>query len=1182
MNGDDPYCWSGLGYEQAIPHEHAEQLVQQDLVVVLEVDLVALRQEGPELGVIDVALAREREEAAGPRGSDHLLERDGQVAAHALAADHEGLLLDPRVQQLVDRDAVVRPAHSLASALGEADLPVSLQGNLLLSGDLAQFELHGYLLCYRIDGPSKLAPFSEKVNLLEQPSMFYDASIRDTLVWIINTVQVFSFQTCLYTVTTMAEVDLLADLNPEQKAAVTHGEGPLMIVAGAGTGKTTVITRRIAWLIAQGKARPEEILALTFTEKAATEMEERVDRLLPIGYVDLSISTFHAFCEKVLRAHGLHIGLPQDFKIATDVDSWLLMRRNLDKFELDYFRPRGNPSKFLRSMLHHFSRAKDEGITPEQYSLWVENYVAEKGGGAPEALATLSDEDKLDIQKWQELARAYATYEQLLVEKAMLDFGSLMAYVLRLFIERPNVLREYRERFKYLVVDEFQDTNTIQYRLVKLLAEPRRNITVVGDDDQAIYKFRGAALANILSFRQDFSDATKVVLTSNYRSGKSILDGAYRLIQQNNPHRLEATEGLSKALRSHKDDDGFVKHVHCATLDDEVEMTVREIVELQKKSGGSWNEFCILVRANDASEPFLEALERAGVPYRFMAMSGLYTQPIIMDALAYMRLLQMPHNSPAMYRVLAHPRLGIEHHDLAELLLYCKLKTRSLFGAMQEIGQGPLISDQGKKQINFILNLLLESGKYSKRTTVSELFVKILKDTGLLTEVALKSDEEQKETFKHLDGFFSRLKRFVAANDDKSLGMFLEEFEAEREAGESGSLKGDPDEGPDVVNVMTVHAAKGLEFRYVFVVNLIEQRFPSVTRSESLPLPPGLIAVNTDADDHVFEERRLFYVAMTRAKEGLYLFSAVDYGGSRKRKPSRFLLELGFDAKAVPKLEKDLLVLPEQIEYSLEDIVHKVPERISFSQIAAFSTCPMQYKYAHILKVPSFGKQQMSFGQTMHNTLQKFVEQVMLRKNIVQTSLFPQADAEGRNELNVNDLLSIYADSFIDEWYVDEGQREQYRETGRLALIKFYNKFVAEAPNPYALEMGFTCKVKDILIKGRIDRVDQVEGGYEIIDYKTGHAKEKLSWDDKRQLILYAIALEDCFDPPLKVKKLTYYYLTDDCKVSFEPTDKDKEKLADEIIETMAAIEKGDFSPTPDEWKCANCDFNEICPSSKV
>lgn len=981
-----------------------------------------------------------------------------------------------------------------------------------------------------------------------------------------------------YNAFAMAESELLKDLNPEQKAAVMHGEGPLMIVAGAGTGKTTVITKRIAWLIENKLALPEEILALTFTEKAATEMEERVDRLLPIGYLDLHISTFHAFCEKVLRRHGFHIGIPQDFKLYTEVDAWLLMRRNLSRFDLDYFRPRGNPSKFLRAMLQHFSRAKDEGITPERYLAKVEELMTEKSGGAPEAFLALSDEEKLNLKEWQELGGAYAMYEKLLAEKGAVDFGGLLLLTLELFLQRPNVLREYRDQFKYIVVDEFQDTNSIQYALVKILAEPRRNITIVGDDDQAIYKFRGAALANILQFRSDYPDSARVVLTSNYRSGSNILDAAYKLIQENNPHRLESTEGLSKALKSHKEHGGFVEHVHCATLDDEVQSVVDEIIK-KKEEGAQWSDFAILARANDTVEPFLEALERARIPYQFVALSGLYTKPIILDALAYMRIIHEPYNSPAMYRILSHPRLGLHEQDLSELMKYVRRKGVPIIDAMRAVQQTFGMSMEGRNQIIGLLKVIEDLRNLGKRLPVTEHFVEILKRTGLLGDIKIFGEAEQQETFRYLEGFLARLKRFVAANpDDKSLKAFIEEFDAEREAGEAGGLSRDPEEGPDVVHVMTVHAAKGLEFRYVFVVNLVEQRFPSVTRSESLPLPPGLVPSIPELDDHVAEERRLFYVAMTRAREGLYLLSAEDYGGTRKRKPSRFLLEIGFEAKALQQSKKLLLEEPKKAEGDTEKSPYALPKRFSFSQIAAFSSCPMQYKYAHILKVPTFGRHTLSFGRSMHATLEKYLKRLQDMQASTQVSLFGSTEEINPGIPPLKELLELYEQNFIDEWYPSIETRDEYKAKGLEAVKTFFAQIETDTPKPYMLEVGFTCKIKDVLMKGRIDRIDKIEDGYEIIDYKTGNPKTKLEWDDKRQLVLYALAARECFNPPLDVKKLSYYYIETNEKISFEPTDKDIEKLKEQILDTVERIKASDFTANPGPFTCRYCDFKEICP----
>ncbi len=973
--------------------------------------------------------------------------------------------------------------------------------------------------------------------------------------------------------------DLLEGLNPEQLAAVTHGEGPLMIIAGAGTGKTKVVTTRIAWLIDQKLAEPNDILALTFTDKAANEMEERVDRLLPMGYLDLNISTFHSFCEKVLREHGIHIGIPSDFKLYTEVDCWLLMRRNLDRFELDYFKPRGSPTKFLRQLLSHFSKCKDEGISPEKYSIAVEELAKVLSKGP-----AMLDEDKLEIQKWQELSGAYAMYETLLSEQHAIDFGGLLLLALELFRTRPNVLAEYLARFKYVIVDEFQDTNSIQYALVKLLTGPKRNVTVVGDDDQAIYKFRGAALANILEFRTDYPDTARVVLTRNYRSGATILDAAHKLIQTNNPHRLEASEGLSKKLQSQIEHAGLVHHLHCATAVEEVESVINEIIAKHENGEGDWNDFVILARSNDAADPFLEALERVGVPYHFVAMSGLYTKPIILDSMAYMRVVYEPYNSPAMYRILSHPRLGLTESDLSALMQYVRKKNgAAIIDGMRSLGQEAGVSLDGSTRLNEIVRIIENLRDKAKRLPVTELFVSVLKDTGLLGDMRIMPEADQQEVFRHLEGFLARLKRYVVASpDNKLLPGFLEEFDAEREAGEAGGLKADTEEGPDVVNVMTIHAAKGLEFKYVFVVNMIEQRFPSVSRSDQLPLPPTLVRkVDAALDDHVAEERRLFYVAMTRAKQGLYLCSAEDYGGTRKRKPSRFLAELGYEVQPTEKKKKmstdDILDERGKIVTSSGEADIKLPTKFSFSQVAAFGSCPLQYKYAHILKIPTFGRHQFSFGQSMHLTLEKFVKEMLPAESTTLSSpLLPF-----RTFPSLRQLLDMYAASFIDEWYPDSKTREQYRQQGVDSLTEFHRKVVENQPKPIILEAGFTLKIGDILMKGRIDRIDAVEGGVEIIDYKTGRFKEKLDWDDRRQLILYALAAEQCFNPPLVVKALTYYYVETNETMSFAPTDKDKEKLLDEIKETVGAIRTSTFEPKPGPFTCKYCDFKDICPFSQ-
>lgn len=973
--------------------------------------------------------------------------------------------------------------------------------------------------------------------------------------------------------------NLLENLNEEQLKAVTHLEGPLMIIAGAGTGKTTVVTQRIAWLIEQGHAKPDEVLALTFTEKAATEMEERVDQLLPMGYVDMWISTFHSFCERVLREYALEIGIPHEFTLLSEIDTLLLMRRNFDRFDLDYYRPRGNPTRFVKALLQHFSRAKDETITPEQYLAFTQEL--QQNADSAEGVANEENGEELaEIARWSEVANAYHTYQQVLLENNALDFADLVSYTIELFEKRPNVLKRFREQFKFILVDEFQDTNTAQYKLVQLLSQPKNNITVVGDDDQSIYKFRGASLSNIMQFRDDFPDARNVVLKKNYRSRAEILDHAYTVIQHNNPERLEVKENIDKKLEAQTDETGIVEHLHCDTLDDEIRCTVEKIAAL-RKGGAKWSDMAILVRANDSAEPFTVTFDRAGIPYRFMAMSGLYTKPLIIDSLAWMRLIDQPHESPAFYRVLSHPDLGVSEQDLAQIGLFVRRKGRSIFDALKQASIIPQLSSEGVTRIHEILTTLNKLGTTASRKPVSELYVELMKETGLLGGLQLLSEIDQQEQYSLLQQFYERLKKFEKSNDDKTLHHFLSEFDHERDAGEVGALSADPEAGPDVVNIMTIHASKGLEFKHVFIVNLVEQRFPSQRRAEAIPLPEGLSDASTNTtQQHVAEERRLFYVALTRAKEGLYLLSADDYGGTRKRKPSRFLLEMDIEqTKPAARTEFESPHDPERPQN--KEVEYQLPKSISFTQIAAFSTCPLQYKFAHVLKVPVFGRHSLSFGKSMHNTLHRFMEVILKQQATPQASLFEDTDPDTPTVPPKDELLSLYDESWIDEWYPDDNIRQEYYEKGKSSLMEYYNELTQELPEIHSLEKGFTLKLGGVTMKGRIDRIDKVGESFEIIDYKTGKPKNKLSWQDKRQLVLYQLAAEECFDPPLKVSKLTYHYLEDNSRVSFEAKVKDKEKLEDEIISTVQAITDSDFAPTPG-FHCQYCDFKDICEFSQA
>lgn len=682
----------------------------------------------------------------------------------------------------------------------------------------------------------------------------------------------------------------LSKLNKEQKRAVTHGEGPLLIVAGPGTGKTNVIANRIAYLIEKKKAKPEEILAVTFTEKAAGEMEQRVDELISQGYIDLQISTFHAFAERVLKDYGLDIGLPVDFKILDEPASWLLLRQNINKFNLKYYKPLGNPSKFISALISHFARCKDQEIWPQDYLRFARTV-----------------KDKEEKEKIREVAFCYLAYQKTLLEKGLLDFGDLINYCLKLFRERPLILKKYRERFKYILVDEFQDANWAQYKLVKLLAAPKNNLTMTADDDQAIYRWRGASFGNVVQFRKDFPKAKQIVLLKNYRSCQNILDKAYKFIQANNPNRLERISRINKNLLAEKKDRGVIEHLYFATLEEEAAGVADKIIELFKKDKkANLRDFAVLVRANNYVQPFARAFERAEIPYQFLALKGLYLKPAVLDLISYFKLLDNYHENSAVFRILNLPFLKISAEDIAKITQYSYRFSKSIYETLKELSFIPGLSQNTILSCQRILSLAKKHSEMAKSKNVSEIALAFLEDSGYL-EYLVK--EEKKEEINYLTQFHNKIKRFEEENLNPRLRNFMEELNLELEAGEGGKMEFDLSQGPDVVRIMTLHSAKGLEFKYVFLVNLVDKRFPSAERKDLIGIPDPLIKDKIPKGNiHLEEERRLFYVGMTRAKEGLYFTSAKDYGGEREKKISLFLKELGYKTP----LQKEHSYAPER------------------------------------------------------------------------------------------------------------------------------------------------------------------------------------------------------------------------------------------------------------------------------
>ena len=397
---------------------------------------------------------------------------------------------------------------------------------------------------------------------------------------------------------------LLDDLTSAQREAVLHEGGPLLIIAGAGTGKTTVITRRIAWLLSTKRARPEALLALTFTEKAAAEMEERVDLLVPYGYLDVAIRTFHAFGDQLLRDHATKVGLSPHFRVLSHAEQLVFLRQHIFGLPLDTFRPLNDPTRFLEALATIFARAKDEAVGPEEFLAYAEALQRRS------EVSPRDDTLRAEARRTLERAQSYTVYQRLLKEADAVDFGDQVLLAIQLLERHPDVLAWVRQRFRHLLVDEFQDTNFAQFRLLQSLVPPDANVTVVADDDQSIYKWRGAAISNVLKFLDHYASIRTVVLTENFRSGLPVLDCAYRLIRFNDPDRLEVRQGIEKKLvaragRAHEE-----PHFHVFdTVSSEADWVARTIRQAIEAGARRPNDFAILVRSNREADLFLRALK---------------------------------------------------------------------------------------------------------------------------------------------------------------------------------------------------------------------------------------------------------------------------------------------------------------------------------------------------------------------------------------------------------------------------------------------------------------------------------------------------------------------------------------------------------------------------------------------
>ena len=959
---------------------------------------------------------------------------------------------------------------------------------------------------------------------------------------------------------------ILDGLTRAQREAVAHETGPLLIIAGAGTGKTTVITRRIAHLIATRRARPSEVLALTFTDKAAAEMEERVDQLVPYGYADVQISTFHAFGDRLIKENALELGLTPDFRVLTRAEQVIFVRDHLFEFPLKHYRPLGDPTRHIQAMITLFSRLKDEDVGPDEYLAHAEALLAAAGDEAA----------RLEAEEHLELARTYGQYQILMARLGQIDFGDQIVEVLRLLRTRPHVLRRCQERYRFILVDEFQDTNYAQFEVVKLLAARHRNVTVVGDDDQAIFRFRGASMSNILDFGRTYPDARRVLLLENRRSPQAVLDAAYRLIQFNNPDRLEAAQGIDKELRSVGPDGQpriGVAPMHLAfdTVSTESDQVADLIAEAHAE-GRPYRDCAILVRANSDADPFLRALNLRNIPWTFSGNAGLYGRPEIRLLIAFLRSVAHPDDSVSLHYLASSDIYQVPIFDLTECATYADRRHRWLFHVLREVPAEVPVSEEGAGAIRRLIADLERYMELARETPTGELLYQFLVDSGLMTRYA-KAPAEQEQEVQNVSKFFARVRDASHVLQYDNVREFVNHLDALIEAGDDPAVAEAEADTP-AVPVLTVHKAKGLEWPVVFLVNCAQEKFPTRRRGDALEMPLGLIRDTLPTGDfHLQEERRLFYVGMTRAKELLYLTSAEDIGGRKKWKTSQFVLEAldlpkdaarPFKARAIEELQRHAPP-PAPESLGMEPMPSAQPLTVSHNQVDDYQTCPLKYHYIHVKRIPLRQHHNVVYGSALHKAVEFY-----LKRRVVG------------NFTSLEDFLRAFDDAWRNEGFLTREHEEQRKRAGVLALTRFYHEEEASGQKPTQVEGEFSFALGSTRVRGRFDRIDETPEGTVIVDYKSSDVTEQKAADrrarESLQLKMYALAQREMTGHlPARVELRFLESGLAGCHV---PTE-------DDLIEARAAIETAaagirarQFEATPGYQICRYCAYNQICPST--
>ena len=956
-----------------------------------------------------------------------------------------------------------------------------------------------------------------------------------------------------------------------QRGAIEHVHGPMLVVAGAGTGKTTVLTRRIARLVRDGHAQPNEILAVTYTKNAVQEMRERVrDELRGADVSGLQIATFHEYCNNLLIRCG------KQFGVLDDQDLWIYLRKRIPELHLKHFIRPANLGQFLRDLLDFMRRCHDDLVSPEKYAEYVRQLergeVAIPRVSKSKDVAGLSDQEV--IERSQEIARVFATVEHMLQADNLGTFSHMITNAHALLAENSELFANERAHARFILADEFQDVNFAQVRILKQLAGEERNVFAVGDPDQAIYRFRGASSAAFTLFHRQFPDAKMVVLEKNRRSTTPILRTAFALISQNPdvfPRGLGPASAYQRSpLVSARDEEPQavpsrpVEAVVLSANDIECSEVATAIRQRQRQLRCRWKDFAVLYRAHSHRNELPSELAEQGIPFSIENMDVMDT-PEARDLLACLGAVVAANDNVSLFRVSALPQFSIDPHQLRAGLkaLPREQSNTGIESVLKTIAGGPAV-----------LELLQQT-----RDEIAESNAK----AKAALEIILRRFQLNRATppvAAVLDFVGTWEAKPKAITKTGQLGELLEYLDYFREAGGVICL---PTGDEDAVRLMTPHAAKGLEFNHVFIIRAVSPSFPAPFKEPLVEFPRELRApdsVGQQSDDKVVneqEERRLFYVAMTRARDSLTIYARKGKG-KKDPTPPGFVRDLLKDSRLAqwfrqvePRgFQTDMFaeahapLMPSRTTQWLDlPPASDLAARLSASAVQRYDICPLQFKLERDWRIPGDVGAAMQYGASMHRLLRTFYDSVRFERPIADDAL-------------IDSFRADLADAGLQDKY----QHDLYQRQGVDQLREFLAIFrESPVPNVLQTEEWFEVKIGEVTVVGRIDRVDRLPDGTVVItDYKTGKPQSQDDADDSVQLSIYALAAREKWN--YRADRLVFYNLRENSSVITRRSETQIQDAKLKIEEVARNVAAGHFDPKPG-FHCAFCAYRSLCPATE-